>query len=186
MPVKIRLSRKGKKKQPIYHIVVADSRAPRDGRFIEVIGKYIPTTKVTTIELDTEKALAWLQKGAQPTETCRSILSVKGVMLKKHLLEGVKKGAFSDEEAERRFTAWMEKKEASIKEALDMEIKAKKDARKKRIAAEEKINAVRAEAIKAKNAELAAEAAKAAAAEKASAEPPAVEQTAETGEEDQA
>ena len=103
MPVKIRLARRGKKGYPFYHIVVADSRAPRDGKFIEKIGTYNPNTNPATIDLSFEKALEWLQKGAQPTDTCRSILSYKGVMYKKHLLGGVSKGAFTAEAAEAKF-----------------------------------------------------------------------------------
>ena len=99
MPVKIRLARHGRKKGPFYHIVAADSRAPRDGRYIERIGIYNPKTNPATIELDFDKSLDWLMKGAQPTDTCRAILSYKGVLYKKHLLEGVKKNAFSAEEA---------------------------------------------------------------------------------------
>ena len=103
MPVKIRLARRGKKGYPFYHIVVADSRAPRDGKFIENIGSYNPNTNPATINLDFEKALDWLQKGAQPTDTCRAILSYKGVLMKKHLLGGVSKGAFTQEVAEAKF-----------------------------------------------------------------------------------
>ena len=115
MPVKIRLSKKGRKKLPYYHIVVADSRAPRDGKFVERIGLYNPQTNPATIELNFDSALDWLQKGAQPTDTCRAILSEKGVMMKKHLLEGAKKGAFSPEEAESRFQKWLNEKEAKFK-----------------------------------------------------------------------
>ena len=101
MPVKIRLARHGRKRHAFYHIVVADSRAPRDGRLIERIGSYNPNTNPATIELDFDKALNWLKNGAQPTDTCRAILSYKGVLMKKHLLEGVKKGAFDEAEAEK-------------------------------------------------------------------------------------
>src|SRR6056297_3850010 len=100
MAVKIRLARKGRKRKAFYHIVVADSRAPRDGRFIEKLGVYSPITDPATIELDFDKALGWLQNGAQPTDTCRAILSYKGVLYKKHLLEGARKGAFDEAEAE--------------------------------------------------------------------------------------
>src|ERR1044072_9278504 len=100
MPTKIRLPRHGKKAQAFFHIVVADGRAPRDGKFIEKIGTYDPKTNPATININTEKAIEWLKNGAQPTDTCRAILSYKGVMYKKHLLEGVKKGAFSAEQAE--------------------------------------------------------------------------------------
>ncbi len=114
MPVKIRLQRKGRKKRPFYHIVIADSRAPRDGRFIERIGSYNPMTKPATIEIDREKAYEWLMKGAQPTDTVRAILRFKGVLYKKHLMRGVKKGALTAEEAEAKYTAWIEDKEAKI------------------------------------------------------------------------
>jgi small subunit ribosomal protein S16 len=114
MAVKIRLARKGRKKLAFYHIVVADSRSPRDGRYIENIGSYNPITNPATIELDFDKALGWLQNGALPTDTCRAILSYKGVMLKKHLLEGVKKGAFDEAEATKRFEEWVTQNEAKI------------------------------------------------------------------------
>jgi small subunit ribosomal protein S16 len=114
MAVKIRLARKGRKKLAFYHVVVADSRSPRDGRYIEKIGSYNPVTNPATIELDFDKALGWLQNGALPTDTCRAILSYKGVMIKKHLLEGVKKGAFDEAEATRRFDEWIKQNEAKI------------------------------------------------------------------------
>ena len=114
MAVKIRLARKGRKKKAFYYVVVADSRAPRDGRYIEKIGSYNPVTDPATIVLDFDKALYWLQNGAQPTDTCRAILSYKGVLLKKHLLEGVKKGAFDEPEAEKRFNEWISQNEAKI------------------------------------------------------------------------
>ena len=112
MPVKIRLSRQGKKGYAFYHIVAADSRAPRDGKFIERLGSYNPNTHPATVELDFNKALTWLNNGAQPTETCRNILSHEGVLLKKHLLEGVKKGAFAEAEAEARFGKWKNEKQS--------------------------------------------------------------------------
>ena len=114
MPVKIRLQRKGRKKRPFYQIVVADARAPRDGRFIEKIGSYNPMTKPATIELDRELAFTWLEKGAQPTDTARAILRFKGVYYKKHLMRGVKKGALTMEEAEAKYNQWVEEKEAKI------------------------------------------------------------------------
>src|SRR5512145_2887008 len=110
MPVKIRLSRQGKKGYAFYHIVVADSRAPRDGRYIERLGVYNPNTNPATVDFDFDRALDWLQKGAQPTDTARSILSKKGVLVKKHLLEGAKKGAFTVEVAEQKFEAWVKEK----------------------------------------------------------------------------
>ncbi len=119
MPAKIRLQRQGRKFHAIYSIVVADSRAPRDGKFIESLGQYDPNTNPATIVLDFNRALEWLQKGAQPTDTCRAILSYKGVLYKKHLLEGVKKGAFDEAEAEKRFQAWMTEKEQKIQAGKD-------------------------------------------------------------------
>ncbi len=174
MAVKIRLARKGRKKLAYYHIVVADSRSPRDGRYIERIGTYNPVTDPATIELDFNKALGWLQNGAQPTDTCRAILSYKGVLLKKHLLEGVKKGAFDETEAERRFNEWMKQQEEKIDSKKSRIEKAADDTKKKRVEAERKINETRAEVIAKKNAEMAAKAAESASAEQ---EAPAAEQT---------
>ncbi len=114
MPVKIRLQRKGRKKRPFYHIVIADARAPRDGRFIESIGSYNPMTKPATIEIDNDKAYQWLMEGAKPTDTVRAILRFKGVLYKKHLMRGVKKGALTVEEAEQKYNAWLEEKEAKV------------------------------------------------------------------------
>jgi small subunit ribosomal protein S16 len=156
MAVKIRLARKGRKKLAYYHIVVADSRSPRDGRYIEKIGKYNPVTDPATIELDFEKALDWLHNGAQPTDTCRAILSYKGVLLKKHLLEGVKKGAFDEAEAERRFNEWMKQNEEKIDSKKSRLEKAQDDNKKKRVEAEKQINEARAVELARKNAELAA------------------------------
>ena len=155
MPVKIRLARHGRKKFAYYHIVVADSRAPRDGRFIERIGSYNPNTNPASIELDFEKALKWLQNGAQPTDTTRNILSHEGVLMKKHLLEGVKKGAFDEAEAERRFNAWLQSKEAKILSAKDKMVAASEAENKKRLEAERKVKEARAQEIAKKNAELA-------------------------------
>ncbi len=173
MPVKIRLARHGRKKYAYYHIVVADSRAPRDGRFIERIGSYNPNTNPATINLNFDKALDWLYKGAQPTDTCRAILSYKGVLMKKHLLDGVKKGAFDEAEAERRFQVWLNEKEAKIQAKKD-KLQSEKDSKlKATLEQEAKINAERAEALAKKKAELDAELeakAKEAAAEAAAAE----------------
>ncbi len=107
MATKIRLQRHGRKKAPFYHIVVADVRAPRDGKFIERLGSYNPTTVPAQIILDVDKAVDWLQKGAQPTTTVNAILRYKGVLYKKHLLRGVAKGAFSMEVAEQKFQEWV-------------------------------------------------------------------------------
>ncbi len=114
MAVKIRLARRGRKKKPYYHIVVADARAPRDGRYIEQIGSYNPMTKPATIEVDRDRAFEWLTKGAQPTDTVRAILKVKGVMYRKHLQRGVDKGALSQEEADKKVQAFIDDKEAKI------------------------------------------------------------------------
>lgn len=114
MAVKIRLQRKGRKKRPFYHIVIADGRSPRDGRFIERLGSYNPMTKPATIEIDRDKAFDWLEKGAQPTDTVRAILRFKGVYYKRHLMLGVKKGALTEEQAEAKYQEWIEAKEAKI------------------------------------------------------------------------
>jgi len=169
MPVKIRLARHGKKGSAFYHIVVADSRAPRDGKFIEKIGTYNPNTNPATIDLCFEKALDWLQKGAQPTDTCRAILSYKGVLYKKHLLGGVAKGAFSETDAEVKFNKWMNEKNAKIEAKANKISGDAAAADKARKAAEAKIKEARAAAIAEKKA-AAAEAAAAAAAEEASEE----------------
>lgn len=179
MSVKIRLTRRGRKGYAFYHIVVADSRAPRDGRYIERIGSYNPNTNPATIEVDIDKALKWINNGAQPTDTARSLLSAKGVLMKKHLLEGVKKGAFDEAEAERRFQLWLDEKAAKAqakKEQLDSK---KSQAEKEKLAQEAKVNAARAEKIAKKNAEQAAEVAEEAASEEATeapAESPASEE----------
>jgi small subunit ribosomal protein S16 len=171
MAVKIRLARKGRKKVAYYHIVVADSRSPRDGRYIEKIGKYNPLTNPATIELDFDKALGWLQNGALPSETCRAILSYKGVLIKKHLLEGVKKGAFDDTEATKRFDEWMKKNEEKIDaKRSDLE-KSKDDRLVEMLAAEKKINEARAVKLAKKQADLAAKA-------EAASQPAPVEETA--------
>jgi small subunit ribosomal protein S16 len=173
MSVKIRLARKGRKKLAYYHIVVADSRSPRDGRFIERIGLYNPLTDPATIDIDFDKALGWLQNGAQPTDTCRAILKYKGVMIKKHLLEGVKKGAFDEAEADRRFNEWLMTKEEKIEAKKSGIEKKGEEVRKKRLDAETAIKEARAAEYAKKVAALAAEAeaaAKAAAAAEAPAE----------------
>jgi small subunit ribosomal protein S16 len=158
MAVKIRLARKGRKKLAYYHIVVADSRSPRDGRYIEKIGIYNPLTNPATIELDFDKALGWLQNGALPTETCRAILSYKGVLIKKHLLEGVKKNAFDEAEATRRFEEWMKQNEAKIDAKRSGLEKSQDDQVEKNLEAEKKINEARAARLAKKQADLAAKA----------------------------
>jgi len=156
MPVKIRLQRNGRKKYAYYHIVIADGRAPRDGRNIERIGSYNPNTNPATIDLDFDKALNWLNKGAQPTDTVRAILSYKGVLYKKHLLGGVAKGAFDEEEAEKRFQSWITEKEAKIQAKKDRLSSDSESAKKQKEEAEAKVNASRMAVITRKNEELAA------------------------------
>ena len=156
MSVKIRLARKGRKKKAFYHIVVADSRSPRDGRYIEKIGSYNPITNPATIELDFDKALGWLQNGALPTDTCRAILSYKGVLIKKHLLEGVKKGAFDDAEATRRFEEWLKQNEEKIEAKKSGLEKTQDDDLGKRLKEEKRINEARAAKLTKKIADLAA------------------------------
>ena len=172
MPVKMRLARHGRKRYAYYHIVVADSRAPRDGRYIERIGSYNPNTNPATIDLDFDKAYDWLVKGAQPTDTVRAILSYKGVLYKKHLMGGVQKGAFDEAEAEKRLDKWMAEKEAKIQAKVDRLANEADAETKKQLAAEAKVNEAKAAAIAAKNAELADEA-------KAAREEAEVEETVE-------
>jgi small subunit ribosomal protein S16 len=159
MPVKIRLQRHGKKGKPFFWIVAADTRAKRDGKFLDKLGIYNPNTNPATIELDVEGAVKWLQNGAQPTDTARAILSYKGALLKKHLAVGVKKGALTEEQAEEKFNAWMEEKESKVdakKGSLD---KAKEAEKAKALEAEKEANAKReAEFKEAEEAAAAAEA----------------------------
>lgn len=143
MSVKIRLQRHGKKGKPFFHIVVADSRSRRDGRFIEKLGTYNPITNPATIELDVDSAVKWLNNGAQPTDTARAILSYKGALYKKHLQGGVAKGAFDEAEAEKRFNTWLEGKEAKVQGKKDSLTTAKEDAKKAALEAEAKVNADR-------------------------------------------
>jgi len=165
MAVKIRLARHGKKNYAFYHIVVTDSRSPRDGRFIERIGTYNPNTNPAIIELDGDKALQWLFNGAQPTDTCRRILSYKGILLKKHLQEGVKKGAITQEVADQKWNAWIAEKEAKVSTAKSNLAQSGRDAKKAAIEAEAKVNETRAEEIAKKKRAEAEKAEKAARAE---------------------
>ena len=156
MPTKIRLQRRGKKGQPFYHIVIADGRAPRDGKFIEKIGTYNPLTRPAEIDIDFNQAINWLGKGAEPTDTVRAILSYKGVLFKSHLLKGVEKGAMTAEQAEIKFQAWLQEKEAKIsgkKKEFELSVK---DARKKLHENEIKLNESKAQAVAKKRAEVAA------------------------------
>ena len=136
MATKIRLQRHGRKGYAFYQIVIADSRAPRDGRFIERIGSYNPNTNPATVDLNFERALYWLQVGAQPTDTTRNILSREGVCLKKHLLEGVKKGAFDEAAAEEKFQAWLKNKQASVQAIKEKDSEAARAEAKARLEAE--------------------------------------------------
>ena len=182
MATKIRLQRHGRKNYAFYPIVIANSRAPRDGRFIERIGSYNPNTNPATITLNFERALYWVNVGAQPTDTVRSILSKEGVLLMKHLQGGINKGAFDEAEAQRRFDAWKANKEKAVEAVKASDADKKAAAAKERLAAEQAKNAAKAEEVAKKKAEIAAakaaeEAAKA--AEEAPAEEaPAAEEAA--------
>jgi small subunit ribosomal protein S16 len=160
MATKIRLQRHGRKGYAFYHIVIADSRAPRDGKFIERIGSYNPNTNPATIDLKFDRALYWLQVGAQPTDTTKNILSQQGVLLKKHLLGGVQKGAFTEAEAEVKFQAWLDKKQHVEKEEVSKQSEAERAATKSKLDAEKAVNKAKAEALAAKKAVIAAAAKK--------------------------
>ncbi len=144
MPLKIRLQRHGRKAKPFFWIVAADSRAKRDGKFIEKLGIYNPTTNPATIELDFDNALKHLQNGAQPTDTARRILSYKGVLYKNHLLGGVAKGALTEEQVEEKFEAWMKDKEGKIMDKTSKLEKAKADAKAEALAKEKEVSDKRA------------------------------------------
>ena len=180
MAVKIRLQRHGKKGHPIYWMVIADERSKRDGKYIEKIGSYDPNTNPATIELDFDSSIKWLEKGAQPTNTAKAILSYEGVLLKKHLNLGVKKGAFTEEEAKKRFDEWKKEKSAKIQKKIEDLASTlesnKKEARKR----EEEYSQKRAEDSKAKKeAKAAEESAAAEGAEEAPAEESAAAEGAE-------
>jgi small subunit ribosomal protein S16 len=163
MATRIRLQRHGHKNYAFYTIVIANAQAPRDGKFIERIGTYNPNTNPATVELNFERALYWVNVGAQPTDTARSIMSHEGVYLMKHLLTGVKKGAFDEAEAQKRFEAWKKDKQNGLKAIADKAVADKKAADAARLAAEKKINEEKAKALAEKKAaEEAAKAAKAA------------------------
>jgi small subunit ribosomal protein S16 len=157
MPVRIRLQRHGKKGKPIYWIVAADSRAKRDGRYLEKLGRYNPNTHPASVELDIDKAVEWLQNGAQPSDTARNILSDKGAMLKNHLINGARKGAHTDEEVIAKFDAWLKEKEGkneSLQNKIDSEANK---ARAAALAAEQEVSAKRKEAAAAAEEAAAAE-----------------------------
>jgi len=151
MATKIRLQRHGKKGKPFYYIIVADARAPRDGRFIERLGSYNPNTDPATIDINFEKTLDWVNNGAQPTDTCRAILSYKGVLYKKHLQGGLKKGALTEEQVESKFQEWLDHKDGKITGKKTGLVSAKDDAKKAALAAEAKKKEAKAAAIVAKN-----------------------------------
>ena len=167
MAVKIRLSRRGRKRMAIYDVVIADARAPRDGRFIEKIGSYNPNTDPASININNERALKWLLNGAQPTDTVKAMLSYRGVMLKKHLQIGVLKGAITQEDADKKYEDWLATKEEAITGKKDKLSQAKDEARQKALAAETAKKEARLDAIKKRedDAKAAAEAENAPAAE---------------------
>ena len=177
MATKIRLQRNGRKGYAFYSIVIADARAPRDGRFTEKIGTYNPNTNPATVDLNFERALHWVMVGAQPTDTVRNILSREGVYMKKHLLGGVAKGAFDEAQAEAKFNAWKENKQSGLAALKAKEEEAKKAEAKARLEAEKKVNEVKAKALAEKKAAEAAAKAEAEAANAPAEEAPAAETT---------
>lgn len=182
MSVKLRLQRFGRKKRPYYHVVVADQRAPRDGRFIERIGSYDPTTNPATIDLNLEKAVNWLQKGAQPTDTVKAILAYKGALYKNHLLNGVRKGALTEDQVEEKFNAWLDSKSGQV-DAKKQRLATEKAAKlQETLEREAKRREAREKEILAKNSPLAEEVAATEAEEtvETETEAPVAEETAET------
>ena len=151
MATRIRLQRHGKKGKAFYHIVAADSRAKRDGKFIEKLGVYNPNTNPATIDMDFDRTLHWVQVGAEMTDTARAILSYKGVLYKNHLINGVKKGALTDEQVEERFAAWLKEKEDKISAKRDGLTKDAEKEKADRLKAETAVKEERAKAIEAKN-----------------------------------
>ena len=185
MPLKLRLQRHGKKRSPFYHIVAADSRSPRDGKFVEKVGTYNPNVNPAIIDLDFERALHWLTAGAQPTDTCRAILSYKGVMYKNHLNKGVTKGAMTQEQADAKFDKWMDGKKEQVATKVSGLDKAKRETAAAALKAETEVKEKRAADYASKNAELAAEAARVRAeAEAAAATETPADQSAEASEEE--
>ncbi|HET8754339.1 MAG TPA: 30S ribosomal protein S16 [Salinimicrobium sp.] len=143
MPVKIRLQRHGKKGKPFFWIIAADSRAKRDGKYLDKLGIYNPTTNPATIELDVDRSVKWLQNGAQPTDTARAILSYKGALLKNHLAGGVRKGALTEEQAEEKYQAWLQEKEGKVEAKKETLGKEGAEAKAKALEAEKEVNAKR-------------------------------------------
>ena len=159
MATKIRLQRRGRKSYAFYSIVIADARAPRDGRFTEKIGTYNPNTDPATVDLNFDRALYWVMNGAQPTDTVRNILSKEGVYMKKHLLGGVAKGAFDEAQVEAKFNAWKENKQNGLATLKAKQEEAKKAEAKARLEAEKKVNeAIAKKVAEKKAAEAAAQA----------------------------
>lgn len=177
MSTKIRLARHGRKSSPFYHVVIADSRAPRDGKFIEKLGVYNPMTNPATIDLNFDRALYWLMNGAEPSDTARSILSAEGVLMKKHLLEGVKKGAFDASTADAKFETWAKAKEAKNQAKVSKLSQESQAAYKARLEAETKVKEAKEAELAKKKADAAAAVA---AAAKAETEAQAAEETEET------
>ena len=184
MAVKIRLARRGRKKASTYDIVVADARAPRDGRFIEKLGTYNPHTNPATINYDADRAFHWMMTGAQPTDTVRAMLSYRGVLYRRHLQLGVDKGAITQEVADQRFSAWKDEKDAKIEGKRTGLVDAKATAKKAAFDAETKVKEARAESQRQKQAALLAANAPAPVAEEATeaAEAPAAEASTEAAE----
>ncbi|TRW21517.1 30S ribosomal protein S16 [Flavobacterium zepuense] len=178
MPVKIRLQRHGKKGKPFYWVVAADARSKRDGKFLEKLGTYNPNTNPATIDLNLDSAVQWLHNGAQPTDTARAILSYKGALLKHHLDGGVRKGALTQEQADAKFTQWVDEKSGKVDAKKDNLSTAKADAKAKALEAEKKVNEDRIAAAKQAEADLAA--ANAPVAEEAAEETTTEENTEET------
>jgi small subunit ribosomal protein S16 len=166
MPVKIRLQRHGKKGKPFYWVVAADARAKRDGRYLEKLGTYNPNTNPATVDINEDNAVNWLEKGAQPTDTARTLMSYKGIMLRHHLNGGVRKGALTQEEADKKLAAWLEEKDAKIQAKKEGLTKEEADAKAKRLATEKAVSDKRLADAAAAEAD-AAIAEEAAAAEKA-------------------
>ena len=152
MPVRIRLQRHGKKGKPFYWVVAADSRSKRDGKFLEKLGIYNPNTNPATVEIDVDSAVKWLQNGAQPTDTARTLLSIKGALLKHHLVKGVAKGALTEEQVEERFAAWLAEKDAANTAVISALNQEKEAAKAKALEAEKEANEKRAAEIAAANA----------------------------------
>ncbi len=177
MPVKIRLQRHGKKGKPFYWVVAADARAKRDGRFLEKLGTYNPNTNPATVDIKVDETVKWLENGAQPTDTAKTLLSYKGILLKHHLNGGVRKGALTEEQAAKKFEAWLEEKNAKIQSKKDSLKDEDATARAHRLAAEKEVNSKREEAAAAAVAEIAAAEAAAQAEAEAVTEEAAVEET---------